>query len=163
MEEELLVTEHVEKDRGIYEVGYHVLPMVGEEGLGKEVTTVRDAIESQGGSVFADEYPKHLDLAYPMVKVRANKRTAYHSAYFGWMKFEATPGAAEAIGDVLKKNEHILRFLLVKTVRESTLAPKKTLRDRREELQRGDEAKAEPKVEMTEEELDKTIEELVIN
>ncbi len=154
-----------DQDPQVYEVGYHVLSTVSEADLGARVTAVRDVIESHGGSVIADEYPKFMDLAYTMVKMVANKKSSYSSSYFGWIKFEAIPKEIKAIESTLQQDPLLLRFLLVKTVRENTMVPKKVLMAKRP----GDEAstKQEEKVEerpvLTEEELDKTIEELVIN
>lgn len=165
MENELKELDGIGAEPKVYEVGYNIVPTVGDERIGEEVTAIKDIIEGEKGSVFAEEFPKYIDLAYPMVKVHHNKRTLYHSAYFGWMKFEATPEAAVAIEKKLKASEHILRFLLIKTVRENTMAPKKMLRERKEEILRGDES-VEPKKEelkMTEAEIDKTIEDLVIS
>lgn len=154
--------ESVGKDPQVYEVGFHIIPIIGDDNLGAQVTRVRDLIEKHKGVVISDEYPKHIDLAYPMVKVTENKRTTYTSAYFGWMKFESTPEAAQAIDKEMKLDKNVLRFILIKTVRENTIAPKKVVIAKKEELIKSDDGEAE-KPEMTEEELDKTIEELVIN
>lgn len=160
--------DHVGDDPRIYEVGFHILSTIAEDALGAEVTAVRDVIEAAGGKLIADEYPRHIDLAYPMLHVAANKRAYHHTAYFGWMKFEADSAAIKKINTALKGNDNILRFIVVKTVRENTFAPKKLLRERRMHDDRADEEKDDktrsadaPK--MTEEELDKTIEELVIS
>jgi ribosomal protein S6 len=56
----------------VYEVGFHLIPTVAEEDLGALVTGVRDSIETAGGRMISDEYPKLMELAYPMVKVVAN-------------------------------------------------------------------------------------------
>jgi ribosomal protein S6 len=144
-------------------VGYHLIPVIGDDNLGAQVTRIKDVIESHKGVVITDEFPKHLELTYPMVKITENKRATYTSAYFGWIKFEVTPDGAVAIDKDLKANTEILRFMLVKTVRENTMAPKKVVMAKKEE---GSVRPTEPKEEvpeMTEEELDKTIEELVIN
>jgi ribosomal protein S6 len=165
MENELKELDAVGTDPKVYEVGYHIIPTVGDERVGAEVTAVKDIIEGAKGVIFAEEFPKQIDLAYPMTRVRQNKRATFHSAYFGWMKFEATPEAAVAIDKKLKENDQILRFILIKTVRENTMVPKKMLRERKEEILRGEEP-VEPKKEelkMSEAEIDKTIEELVIS
>ncbi len=162
MENKETTVEEIVKDRVVYEVGYHIVPIIAESDLGVRVTAIRDAIEAAGGSMIADEYPRHMELSYPMVKVAANKRALHHSAYFGWMKFEVVPHGAKMLEVKLKEDDTILRFILVKTVRENTMVPKKILQQKR-----GDEPKAEEKVEekpvMTEAELDKTIEDLVIS
>jgi ribosomal protein S6 len=154
--------EAVGKDRGIYEVGFHIVPIVAEDDLGVRVTAIRDVIEAAGGSMIADEYPRHMELSYPMVKVAANKRALHHSAYFGWMKFEVEPAGAKEIEKKLKEDNFILRFLLVKTVRENTMVPKKVLQQKRESEVAQPE-KVEDKPVLTEAEIDKTIEDLVIS
>lgn len=147
----------------VYEVGFHLIPTVAEEDLGALVTAVRDSIESAGGRMISDEYPKQMELAYPMVKVVSNKRATYQSSYFGWMKFEVEPKGALLIDASLKQNPSVIRFLLLKTVRENTMAPKKILRERRTETVLREPEKVVEKPELTEEEIEKTIEDLVIN
>ena len=147
----------------VYEVGFHIIPTVAEDDLGVQVTAVRDIIEAAGGRMIADEYPKHIDLAYPMQKIVSNKRSLHHSAYFGWMKFDAEPKSIRAIDGALKKNEFVIRFILVKTVREITMVPRKLLREKHPEETHRVPSKVEEKPAMTEEELDKTIEDLVIS
>jgi ribosomal protein S6 len=146
----------------VYEVGYLILPIVAEADLGAKVTGIRDIIEGAGGKMISDEYPKHIELAYPIPHMVNNKRTLHHSAYFGWMKFDGEPKSAKSISDAFKKDEHILRFLLIKTLRENTMAPKKIFRELRANDPKPDE-KAVEKPALSEEELDKTIEELVIS
>lgn len=161
MENKEMNIEDIGNDPLVYEVGFHIIPIIVEDDLGARVTAIRDVIEEHKGKMIADEYPKHLDLAYPMVKIASNKRATYHSAYFGWMKFEVEPKDAKAIQAKLMADDNILRFIFVKTVRENTMVPKKIFTQKRP-----DETKSEEKREiitpMSEEELDKTIEELVI-
>ncbi len=162
MENKEITVESIGKEPQIYEVGFHIVPIVAEDDLGVRVTAIRDVIEAQKGMVIADEYPKHMELSYPMLKIAANKRALHHSAYFGWMKFEALPSAAKAIDEALKKDDYVLRYILIKTVRENTMVPKKVFQQKRADESRADE-KAEDKPVLTEAEIDKTIEDLVIN
>lgn len=152
-------------DPKIYEIGFHIVPTVPEDGIGARVTAIRDVIESKGAHVIADEFPRHTELTYGITKVASNKRALYRTAYFGWIKFEIDPKEIKSIEAELKADDFILRFILVKTVRENTMAPKKALQAKREES--GDkvvrEEKAEEKPQLSEEELDKTIEDLVIS
>ena len=163
MENKEISVDSIGKDRGVYEVGYHIVPIVAESDLGIRVTAIRDMIEGAGGSMIADEYPKHMELAYPIVKIAANKRAIHHSAYFGWMKFEVEPQGAKAIDLKLKADDLILRYIVVKTVRENTMVPKKVLQQKRGEDGKADEKPVEEKPIMTEAEIDKTIEDLVIS
>jgi ribosomal protein S6 len=103
---------------GIYEVGYHIVPTVGEDGLSSEVGSVRSAIEDNGGAVFAEEWPKQMTLSYPISKDIDRKRHKFNESFFGWMKFEGTPDTAGAVNAILPTNKHMLRFVVIKTVRE---------------------------------------------
>ncbi len=156
--------EVIPNDPKIYEIGFHIVPTVPEDGVGARVTAIRDVIEGKGGHVIGDEFPRHMELTYAMTKVASNKRALYRSAYFGWIKFEVDPKDIKAIDAELKADDFVLRFILVKTVRENTMAPKKAL-----QVKRGEEApekpveKVEEKPALSEEELDKTIEDLVIS
>jgi ribosomal protein S6 len=151
-----------EKEPKVYEVGFHIAPIVPEEDLGARVTAIRDVIDAEGGKMISDEYPRHMDLSYPMIKIASNKRAIYHSSYFGWMKFEVSPQGAKAIEANLKKDDVVVRFILVKTVRENTMVPKKVLQQKRGEETKTDEKVVEKPV-MSEAEIDKTIEDLVIS
>ena len=155
--------ENTSDKQSIYEIGFHLVPIIAENDLGVRVTAIRDIIEANGGKMIADEYPKQMELAYPMVKIAANKRAIYHSSYFGWVKFEVEVNKAKAVEAALKADDFILRFIFVKTVRENTMAPKKALVKRSEDGSTRSEEKVEEKPQLTEEELDKTIEDLVIS
>jgi len=150
----------IAQDPQIYEVGYHIVPIVGEDNLGARATAVRDMIETRKGVILSDEFPKSMDLAYPMVKIAENKRATYANSYFGWFKFQADPGMIGAIETALKADNTILRFMLVKTVRENTMSPKKPLRPTREEGREDGPREAAPV--MSEAEMDKTIDDLVV-
>jgi ribosomal protein S6 len=164
MKKEKISIEATPNDPKIYEIGFHIVPTVPEDGLGARVTAIRDVIEGNGGHVIADEYPKHIELSYPMSKVVANKRSLYHTAYFGSIKFDVDPAKAKAIELAVKTDDAVLRFIMVKTVRENTMVPKKVLQQKRnEETAPKVEEKVEEKPALSAEELDKTIDELVIS
>jgi len=65
------------------------------------------------------------ELAYEMSRSIHNKKQKFSYGYFGWVKFECTTSQAEVIKDMLDKNEKIIRYLLIKTIRESTLSPRR--------------------------------------
>ncbi len=114
-----------EARQGVYEVGYIMVPSIPEENLGEEVTNFKDLFINAGAVFISDEYPKMTELAYEMSRSINNKNQKFSYGYFGWVKFECTTVQAESIKDILDKNEKIIRYLLIKTVRESTLSPRK--------------------------------------
>jgi ribosomal protein S6 len=114
--------EQEEKTTRIYELGYHIVPTVSEEAVGAEVTALKDTLAKEGTQIIAEGFPRFRPLAYPVRKAMGGKRTDFSNAYFGWVKFEATANAARSLTTEFRKNEKLLRFILFKTVRESTLA-----------------------------------------
>ncbi|MFA7252744.1 MAG: 30S ribosomal protein S6 [Candidatus Paceibacterota bacterium] len=153
----------------VYELGYHIVSTVAEENVPKEVETLKAIVLKDGGSLVSVGEPKLINLAYPMTKSVADTKKKFTSAYFGWIKFETKSELIPAINKAVEANPHVLRYLLIKTVRENTMfTPKLTVRaPAKEEV-----VAAAPKVKKaskkedskpaTVEELDKTIDELVL-
>lgn len=148
----------------IYEVGYHVIPTVGEDQLEKIVGTIRTVIEKAGGSFIAEGAPALMKLAYDMEAREGDKNVVHDRGYFGWIKFEAMPQTAQELADALKADPTILRHIVFRTVREDTRARFKapTLREvrRTDTLKpavRREEGAAAP---VSEEDLDKALSDL---
>lgn len=114
-----------ESKASIYEVGYLFVPSIAEENLGAKVTSLKDLLGEHGATFIGDEYPKMIELAYEMSRTVLNKKQKFTTGYFGWVKFELSADKINAVKDALDKDEQIIRFLLIKTVRESTLSPKR--------------------------------------
>ena len=144
----------------VYEIGFHILPTVAEEKLGDEVSVLRNAIEQGGGSVILEDFPKMRDLAYKMQKYIDTKKVSFTKAYFGWIKFEGESELAQELKKVADEHENILRYLIIKTIRENTLLTKPKERVEREEP--SSEKTAEEKPKMSAKEIDESIDELVI-
>ncbi len=144
----------------IYEVGYLFVSTIPAEEVPREVTALKDLLEKEGASVFAEEFPKLRQLAYPMHKRSGGAYQTHASGYFGWMKFDASGEAVTRIEKSLRLFARVLRFILVKTVRESTLLLPRVPRSPRPE--RRDAPKdAAPPVPVSEAELEKSIEKLI--
>jgi ribosomal protein S6 len=150
----------------IYEASYLLLPFITEEDIPKEVSRVKDAVSVSGGTVFSEEEPKLIKLAYPMSKIIANKNTQFDNAYFGWVKFESEPESMAKVKKALENNENVLRFLILKTTKESVSVRKPfSFAVKSKPIStpgQKEEAKSEASQEINEAELDKTIEDLVI-
>ncbi len=117
--------EEKEPKTQVYELGFHLSPDIGDENVAKEFGDIKALIEEAGGTFISEEAPHSMPLAYDMEKVIANKKNTYSKAYFGWVKFELTSDKLAAIKIKLDEMVTVIRFLLIKTVRENTLAPKK--------------------------------------
>lgn len=106
----------------VYELGFHLFPNIAPEFLSGEVSDIKSVIEKNGGLFIGEEsLPKSIRLAYPISKKINNKKMDFDTAYFGWVKFEAAPDAGKKIKESLKEKENILRFLLLKSFRQSSM------------------------------------------
>lgn len=144
-----------EKEKSIYEIGYLLSPFLSPEKISKTVSDFKEVLNREGGAIIADDAPKLRDLAYTMYKVVGHKKETFGSAYFGWIKFEIGIDDVSAIKKMFETNEAVIRFLLIATVRENTIA------SRRPVTRPSDRPRAEKGSIMSEEELEKTVAALV--
>jgi ribosomal protein S6 len=160
--------EKIEKgdNMTVYEASYLLLPSLAESQVPGKAASLKDKLTSLGGQIISDENPVLIDLAYPMTKVVATVRHKESRGYFGWVKFEILPGEMENIKKAFDNDGEILRYLIIKTVRENTLLNGKMKLGRDEKSKKEDEneevvAPVEEK-EIVSEEIDKSIDDLVI-
>lgn len=147
----------------LYELGFLLLPSIVEDAVGEEANTVRLAIEEAGGTVVGEGFPALRALAYPIRKGNREGGTTYGSAYFGFIRFEMLPEKAASLKKALEKNNSLLRFLIMKTVKE-LLMPART-HESRAQVTRPVEAAPVPHQELTasdEAQIEKGIEELLV-
>ena len=109
----------------VYEVGYLLVPTIREEDLAAAYGNLKETVSSFGGEVIADEMPKMMNIAYPMVKVVSNVRSKFTTAYFGWTKFIMSAAQVVELKAKLDLDPTIIRFLIIKTVKENTIAAKR--------------------------------------
>lgn len=105
----------------VYELGYLVMPTVDEGNLSTERDALVALITRHNGIVIDEGNPVLIDLAYSIDKMIKNKKNTFTQGYFGWIKFDAAPGDVEALTAEVEKQDSLIRFLMVKTVRENTL------------------------------------------
>jgi ribosomal protein S6 len=117
--------EEVELNTKIYEVGYLLVPTLSEEEVPTIVGDLKELISSLKGEFISEEMPKMIPLAYTMLKVVQNVRSKFDSGYFGWIKFEMDSVGILELKKKLDLSPNIIRFLILKTVRENTLAQKR--------------------------------------
>ncbi len=159
--------EILEKSQ-IYEVGFHILPTVPEEKLQEVILKLEDSINKNGGTIISQEFPKIRALSYEIKRRVETKYSSFNKAYFGWIKFETPLTSIGKIEEEIKNNDNILRFIIVKTIRENTMhvfKPSMISRENnKEEITKvSKDAAVQEKVEVSEEEIDKSIEELLVN
>lgn len=163
MEENINDAVAIDSDARIYEVSYLLTPSVEENGVAAEYGNMKDLIISLGGEVLSDEMPRKIDLAYTFEKVIQNIKHKFDIAYFGWFKFTMDPEKVLELKKKLDLDTKIIRHLIIKTVRENTIASKRFVRGE------GVTKKYTPKVraegidapEINKEEIDKEIDAMV--
>lgn len=147
----------------IYEIGYLLVPTIEEERIPEAYGNLKETVTSFGGELISDEMPKSIGLAYSMLKVISNVRHKFNTAYFGWVKFEMSTEKVTELKKKLDLDTNVIRFLIVKTVRENTMATKRYVnRDftRRRPSITKKEGENEAPVEINKEEIDKEIDAL---
>jgi len=155
-----------QSDAKVYEVGFHIAPTIAEENVASLANEVRGVIESAQGLIISDGAPSEVKLAYPISHTVYNKKSTFNSAYFGWVKFLTNPENILKIKDGMEKNTNIFRFLIINTIKEDTITNKPSARAKRvekaEKPLNKEDKKDIKKEEISEEEVDKAIEELVV-
>lgn len=153
----------------LYELGYHLLSSSSNdsESREREISKIRNMVESHGGFIVSDEVPRPMRLAYPMAKTDANKKVLHQSAHFGWMRFHIIPFEVEKIADELTKDSSVLRFLLIKTFAEKKRDGVRSMpffasRKQGASATKRPQKRTPEKERLSEEDLDKTIEELIV-
>jgi ribosomal protein S6 len=159
----------------IYEVGFHIIPHVSTEELMAKFAGIKSLIQKSGATIISEDSPKNKNLAYTLFRMIGGIKQKFNNAFFGWVKFEAPSSSIKTIKQELDKNESVIRFLIIKTVRENTIASlnklvvrekvpmpatddaKSTIKEKNKEVLR----KTGIKAKISEEEIDKEIEEMI--
>ncbi len=157
-------TQAKNDEAAVYEVGFHIVPQAEESGARAAAAKLRAYLEKAGATILTEEAPKKMPFAYQIERAVHGKREKYTEGYFGSLKFEAPRDIIKLFEETLRADVEIVRFLLILTEREQpAAAPRATYASNRlqgETISRPA-APEEPRGEVSEEDLDKSIEALV--
>ena len=120
-----IATGSENEESRVYEVGYLLVPSILEENVPAIYGNLKDLISSLQGTLISDEMPVMISLAYTMQKTVQNVRNKYDTAYFGWIKFHMDGEKVLELKKKLDLDANIVRFLILKTVKENTIAAKR--------------------------------------
>jgi len=159
-------------EASVYEIGYHIISSLHEEDTLAFATTLRSMVEKEGGTFVSEELGKPMTLAYDIVTAFGGKKQKYSESRFGWFKCTLPQKAVLKIKTALFAEQKLIRFCVFKTVREDTRAGKRIAREVPERAPRTPLeplkierripiAKEAPRQTLSDEEIDKTIEELI--
>lgn len=139
----------------VYELGFHLVPTLGDDTVGKAFDKVEKLIEKVGGNVVSKSAPALLNLEYTMEKTVDSVKSRYNTAYFSWIIFEG--GDVQKLAEELEQDDEVLRKLLIKTDQKETISSEEVasmLNNDEEELteEKKDDSKEEVKEESSKEE-----------
>lgn len=118
--------EEEKKETGnVYELAYLFVPTIPEDKILGSFGDLKALVDGFGGIAIAEEMPRLITLAYEMSRIINNKKTYFDTGYFGWLKFELDPAQVAEINAKLSRDESIIRFMIISTTRENTIASKK--------------------------------------
>ena len=157
------------EDQGlVYELAFHLIPTLGEDESKKIVSDLKALLEKEDATIINEDALKPMPLTYTMVKKQEGKNAKLDTSLFGVIKFDSEPEALALLQEELDLSKSVLRYLIIKTVREyEPIQNRPVFREVKSEdakpiskpASQVEEVKdAKP---ISEEELDKTIEELV--
>ncbi len=150
--------------RPVYEIGYHLVPTVAEENVATEAAKIRSMLGD--AEIIKEEAPKKINFAYVIERPGAGRREKYAEGYFGFIKFAIDKDQINGIEGKLRAMREVLRYLLIETVREDGNTRRAVFTSDRlegETLKKPVAAEEEVKVaEVSEEELDKSIDAIVL-
>lgn len=150
-----------EANNRVYELGYLLVPTVEEIDVPVLYNNLKDLVSSFGGVFISDEMPKMITLAYPLTKVITNVRNKFKTAYFGWIKFNMDSLKVLELKKKLDLDTKVIRFLILKTVKENTLATKRFVRVDAQKKIVGKKNEEDVVVPINKEEIDKEIDAMV--
>ncbi|MEK9131610.1 MAG: 30S ribosomal protein S6 [Patescibacteria group bacterium] len=149
-------------NKKVYELGFHFISTIPETEVPARFAELKELIQKLGGELISEQAPSLHMLAYQMRKKLDNVYRRFDQAYFGWVKFEAAGATAVELKKALDLKDIVLRFLIVTTVRENTLVGIKPVAKVVTKKPEGTPAPVvATKAPMSEEEMEKTIAELV--
>jgi len=152
----------------LYELGYLYSPLVSAEELPVRLAaSIKASIDEFSGLVTGELEPRLLKLAYPIGRFVEHKRTVFREAYFGAIRFSLPAEALARLESRLKVEAEILRFLFIALPKGAakSLTPKRPLARRRQQVSDGErpsQSGAKAKAAMSNEDIDKEIEGLLI-
>lgn len=171
--------DETEEGSRVYELGYHIGSSVAEDAVSVEVETLKSILAKHGGEIISEGNPEMIDLAYTIRKRFESGYQNFDRAYFGWIKFEGAGEKLEDLKEDLDDVDSVIRYIIVKTVRENTLYGEEVMKALKEEEEQSEEdagevpkkseapktktgeEEKEEKGEVVEEELDDKLDELV--
>jgi ribosomal protein S6 len=111
------------EEQNSYELAFHVLPTVAEGEVASVFDNLKAHITKAGAELKDEEAPERIDLAYDIEKHAEGKNRRFHSAYFGWVRFNLEGGKLPHLMEEVESMPELLRTLVIKLTREEETNP----------------------------------------
>lgn len=154
----------VSDERRVYELGYLMVSTLSEAERESVLADLRTEVSNHGGTFISEGAPAEQTLAYTMYTRDREKNVAHDVAFFGWVKCEIPASAAETIAAYARAHKKLIRSMFFRTVKEDTRANiiPGALKDVKRTGTIGTGPRTEEdKKEVSEAELDKTVDSIV--
>lgn len=112
-------------DSRVYEISFIFDNKLDEGAALEKSNALKQSIATLGGSFISEEAPYMRELAYEMIRVVNNVNVRFNEGYFGWIKFELDGEKVKDFEKAIKLDEQVVRYLVVKTVRDNTVYTKR--------------------------------------
>ena len=112
-------------DNRVYEISFIFDNKLDEGAALEKSNAIKQSIATLGGSFISEETPYMRELAYEMTRVVNNVNVRFNEGYFGWIKFELDGAKVKELEKSIKLDEEVVRYLVVKTIRENTVYTKR--------------------------------------
>ena len=109
----------------VYEISFIFDNKIDESAALGKAEQLKQSIATLGGSFVSEEQPYMRELAYEMIRVQNNINVRFNEGYFGWIKFELDAEKVKELEKGIKLDEEVVRYLIVKTVRDNTVYTKR--------------------------------------
>ena len=112
-------------DNRVYEISFIFDNKLDESAALEKSNALKQSIAALGGSFISEEQPYLRELAYEMIRVVNNQNVRFNEGYFGWIKFELDADKVKELEKGIKLDEEVVRYMIVKTVRDNTVYTKR--------------------------------------
>lgn len=109
----------------VYELSYLISSAIPQEKITLEKDKINALLSKISAITLAGEDPEFRDLAYEIKRKVGAKNERFTQAYFGWVKFEASPSTMDALKKSIEALDSVIRYLLINTIKENTYLGKK--------------------------------------
>lgn len=101
----------------VYELGFHIDGELPESEAKKTYEDIRGKITG-AGTVLEEGAPRKTALAYTVSRMEHGGRRDFNTSFFAWIAYEADGAGHEAVGEAVRAENRVFRFIDIRTTKE---------------------------------------------